>query len=466
MNADPAPSLTGTPSFRLRIQLSEQYRAFLMGALYLFLLIVTVTRRSTGGVVMSKDLTFYWYAGILLAGLIYEVMVHSKLRAANQRSTLVAGWRLDLTLLVEFLVPSLAMLGLFLTSPRGEYAALSAPVILVFPITVMVSILRLRPKATLLLGVALGLFHLVLSTTVFRNASIDRSHVPVLASHGVLLLFAGIGGMIVTSAARRYVIEATEEAVSRERTAARLAEVDRDMEIARDIQSDLLPDVQPNFPGFEFAGLNIPAEKTGGDYYDWQMLPDGRLLVVMADVTGHGIGPALVMAICRAYARASAPLMTDLNMLLGRLNDLLCEDLSSGRFITLAVALLDAHGQAQLLSAGHGPTMMYRAAAKSVEDYGGDGLPLAVMPAATYGPIRSFPIEHGDVLVMMTDGLFEWANTSSELFGIQRVAETLKRSAHKSAKEILDDLLQAARSFSGGTPQADDLTIAVIKRCG
>lgn len=95
--------------------------------------------------------------------------------------------------------------------------------------------------------------------------------------------------------------------------------------------------------------MNRPADLTGGDYYDWQAMPDGKLAVALADVTGHGIGPALVMAVCRASARAAAPILPDPPALLQRLNDLLNDDLPDDRFITLVLALLDESGAAQLV---------------------------------------------------------------------------------------------------------------------
>src|SRR6185503_20531019 len=98
-----------------------------------------------------------------------------------------------------------------------------------------------------------------------------------------------------------------EEASQAERALRSVALIEQDLRVAHDIQMGLLPSDRPAITGFEVAGMARPAAHAGGDYYDWQALPDGRLVVAIADVTGHGIGPALVMAVCRAYARATAP---------------------------------------------------------------------------------------------------------------------------------------------------------------
>lgn len=211
--------------------------------------------------------------------------------------------------------------------------------------------------------------------------------------------------------------------------------------------------------------MNRPADLTGGDYYDWQPLPDGRLAVVMADVTGHGIGPALVMAVCRAYARATAPLASDSAALLNRLNNLLHADLSDGRFITFALALLDQTGRVDLLSAGHGPTLLYRAATGEVEQFGGDGIPLGIAPDESYGPVRTFTLQPADVLLLVTDGFFEWQRPSdNQAFGIQRLSDTLREIARAEAGPILARLDAALREYTAGAPQPDDMTAVVIKR--
>jgi serine phosphatase RsbU (regulator of sigma subunit) len=224
--------------------------------------------------------------------------------------------------------------------------------------------------------------------------------------------------------------------------------------------------------------MNRPADLTGGDYYDWQELPDSRLAIVLADVTGHGIGPALVMAVCRAYARASAPIISDPAVLVARLNDLLHADLPSDRFITFAIAILSPDGRVELLSAGHGPTLLYRAATGDIQQFGGDGLPLGIAPGEVYGPTSSFRMEQGDALMMLTDGFFEWQRPSDgECFGIPRLCEAMIGSIRGQragddgtsgdgvvAAAMIRSIDAAVTKFADGAPQADDMTAVVVRR--
>src|SRR5262249_15242367 len=142
-----------------------------------------------------------------------------------------------------------------------------------------------------------------------------------------LLLITGLAGAWVAREIRRHVEAALGEAEARRQ----VERMERDLSVARSIQRALPPHAAPQSPGFAIAGWNRPADETGGDYYDWQALPDGNWIVTLADVSGHGIGPALVTAACRAYVRASGAERGDLASLTGRINRLLADDLPGGR---------------------------------------------------------------------------------------------------------------------------------------
>lgn len=458
------PSLTSSESFRLRMQRSDQGRAVIMAGVYGAMILLTVERRLTRGVVMSDDRVFIPYMAVLAVALGYAIFVALALRGAMRRGVVVPLWRPMVNAVFEITVPALLLGILHLWSPRGPYAALSAPALLLFPITVLLSVLRLRPITTLWLGLAAALFHAILAMATIRAEKLGPEQYAVLLSYAVLLAVTGFAGMFLTRAVRRYVVEAIEETEARERAGQRLAAMERDLEVARQIQMGLLPAGPPSFPGFDIAGMNRPAEQTGGDYYDWQELPDGRLLIAMADVTGHGVGPALVMAVCRAYARASAPLDGDPVSLMSRLNALLHADITGGRFVTLAMAVLERDGGAQLVSAGHGPSALYRSADRKVELFGGDGLPLAILADESYGPPRRFAMQRGDVLVLLTDGVIEWLSPRGVQFGHDRLAAAIAESATLPAAQIIERIDRAVLGHAEGSPQADDVTVVVIKR--
>jgi len=242
--------------------------------------------------------------------------------------------------------------------------------------------------------------------------------------------------------------------------------MERDMDLAREIQQSLLPRTKPKLGEFDIAGWSRPADQTGGDYYDWQPLPDGRLAISLADVTGHGIGPALVTTACRAYARASFPTGQELAHLMARINELLAEDLESGRFVTFVVGLLDPVAcTMSMLSAGHGPILLYRKASDSVENCEIQGIPLGIDSGFSYESPAEIVFDHGDVLVFVTDGFFEWPSASGEMFGTDRLEEAVRANAHLSSEEIIEQLYATVCRFVGDVEQEDDLTAVVIKRC-
>ncbi len=171
------------------------------------------------------------------------------------------------------------------------------------------------------------------------------------------------------------------------------------------------------------------------------------------------------MAICRAYARAGFATGYDLRRLFDRLNKLLYEDLPPEKFVTLAAGFLSPEDATlQLISAGHGPLLFYSAANDCVRSYDPQGLPLGLLPQSSYGCPESVNFAPGDILVVVTDGLVEWANHNDEDFGSERLKEVIRTYHDMPADRIISQLYSAVTKFAGGIPQADDLTALVVKR--
>jgi serine phosphatase RsbU (regulator of sigma subunit) len=249
------------------------------------------------------------------------------------------------------------------------------------------------------------------------------------------------------------------------RALIRLEKVERDLSLARDIQQGLLPEKPPEVPGFEIAGWNQPTDETGGDYYDWFTLPDDRTVVTLADVTGHGVAPALIAAVCRAYMRATTAFggMTET---LGHVNDLLYHDTPVERFVTLAVALVDPKAQRiNLLSAGHGPMLFYEARTGAVSQWQADAPPLGVVKGMEIPEPRRIKVQAGDMLVLITDGFFEWCNESGEAYGTKRLESFVRDHHDLPPQRFIEALHQAVLDHVAGTEQADDLTAVVIRAC-
>jgi serine phosphatase RsbU (regulator of sigma subunit) len=434
-------------------------------ALALFVtLLAAIARRLLGGVVMSSDWAFYPTAGVLVLGVIFQGLALLVVRRRVRMGGGIPDWQRVISVAIDLAVPAAVLLILQRHSPRGAYAALSGPSLLLMPLVILLSVLRLRPMFSLGTGLGAALIHAALVTQAISVANIERYLFPVLYTYSVLLTITGVAAAVVSLMMRRYVMEAVEEATIAERAQHAVALVEQDLRVAHDIQMGLLPQERPAIAGYDVAGMARPAAQAGGDYYDWQPLADGRLVVAIADVTGHGIGPALVMAVCRAYARAAAPTSAGPDRLLEQLNDLIFEDVKGARFITMVVAIVSASGEVELVSAGHGPTMLYRAASGQVESFGGDGLPLGVVASESYGPRREFRLESNDVLVMLTDGFFEQMRAGDEQFGTKRLEGALQACASKTSAQIIAALDKAVSDFAAGAPQADDMTAVAIKR--
>lgn len=243
--------------------------------------------------------------------------------------------------------------------------------------------------------------------------------------------------------------------------------IERDLEIAHDIQRDLLPMTKPDLAAHEIVGWSQPADQTGGDYYDWQTLPDGRIIITLADVSGHGIGPALVTAVCRAYARASFATMHQFAPVVDQLNDLLAADLRDGRFVTLAAALIDPRSEkVELISAGHGPFLHYVASEHGLIEIEPTNVPLGVMPGARYEPAVERHLARGDFLLLLTDGFHEWANPQGELFGTERLHDTIRELARLPGQQLIAELYRRVRQFAHPAAQGDDVTAVFVKRVG
>lgn len=241
--------------------------------------------------------------------------------------------------------------------------------------------------------------------------------------------------------------------------------IERDLSIARDIQQGLIPDKAAEVPGFDIAGWNKPADETGGDCYDYMALSDGSLALTIADATGHGIGPALVIAECRALFRATISLSNDLSQVVSRINNLLSEDLPDDRFVTAFFGLLSPQTNTlSFLSAGHGPLIQYISEKDEFVELSANAMPLGILADVPFDEPVRFHMQPGDMMVLVTDGFFEWQNEQREQFGTERMYTILRAMKDRPCSEMIETLYREVKAFAPGTPQADDLTAIIIKK--
>jgi sigma-B regulation protein RsbU (phosphoserine phosphatase) len=239
------------------------------------------------------------------------------------------------------------------------------------------------------------------------------------------------------------------------------------MDVAMQIQYNLLPQAAPNLSGLDVRGMAFYCDETGGDYFDYLCVDEQdrqRLCIAVGDVSGHGLPSALLMATARGLLRQRVFMRGSLGEIVTDVNQRFAEDVErSGRFMTLFLARIDrVRKKIEWVRAGHDPALLYDPATDAFVSLKGKGLPLGVDAAIPYCE-SSATIEDGQVLFIGTDGIWETANEMGELFGKDRLKEVIRQHADQSARDILLEVHTAAEEFRGELKQEDDLTIVVVK---
>ncbi len=250
----------------------------------------------------------------------------------------------------------------------------------------------------------------------------------------------------------------------------RLAEMERakqimarDLDQAAEIQQLYLPATAPNVRGLDLAGHNAPCRTVGGDYFDFFPYEGSRVAMVLGDVSGKGMPASLLMMGLQARVQALAEEPKDLASVMTRLNRLTCANCPANRFITVFFCILNGEtGELIFCNAGHNPPLIIRANGEH-EQLEGGGPVIGIIPTIEYREYRQ-KLEIGDTLVIYSDGVTEAADASDDEFETERLAETVRRSRHLPATQIVDLIRKAVTVHAAGAPQSDDITIMVARR--
>lgn len=453
-----------SPAFQIAALQSERLRIFsLFGFIGIFVAVTLVRVFLT----RTASLTTPWAWNLALASAViaYEGWMLRTVNLALSAERGLPGWVWVLSTVLETSIPALAIA--FLTSPQVEvaYRPLASPAILVFFILIIISTLRLNPMLCFLAGaVAAGTYILAALYLGWRPPTLGAP-APVAQTSVSLYAVTLLAGGLVAGGVARQIRKHVEAALREAESKRKLDAIQHDLQVARSIQQSLLPRELPKIAGFEIAGWNQPADDTGGDYFDWQTLADGNLVISLADVTGHGIGSALLAALCHAYARSSFGASQDLPTALEHINQDLGADLTTGRFVTFVAATCCAGcSQVNMLSAGHGPLLVYSRPEDRFTEMNAQALPLGILPTFPSDPPATIELDTGDLILLATDGFFEWENDQGEQFGVSRTEAVIRVSRDLGPSQIITNLYDAVAKFSSGTKQQDDLTAVVIKR--
>ena len=241
--------------------------------------------------------------------------------------------------------------------------------------------------------------------------------------------------------------------------------MEKELQMAREIQEDLLPHKMPRIPGYEVAPVWQAARETAGDFYDVFALDDERFGVVIADVSDKGAGAALFMAVARTMIRSHAHVGLNPVETVSRTNDLILEDAEAGMFVTVYHSHFYSDGRSLHVNAGHNPPLFYQYSTKSLEYLPRGGRAVGWFPD---NPLEEVQIKltPGDVIVYYTDGVTDAENLSGEAYGESRLENVITSNPGLSADDLLGAIVHDLDSFCAGAPPFDDMTVVVVRYVG
>jgi len=294
------------------------------------------------------------------------------------------------------------------------------------------------------LGVGANVFGIIYADSPLSDARFTEDHLKVLTT------LSSVAAIRVENA------RLTEEQMERER-------LEREQQVASEIQQRFLPASAPHVEGYELQGISFPCYEIGGDYYDFIQREDGNMVVALGDVSGKGTAAALLMSSLHAAIHAQSDAHDSIVSTIQAVNKYLTESIPPNRFVTLFYAELNPElGRLTFLNAGHNPPLIVHAGG-TMEQLASGGLPLGIMADAEFREGRT-QLLPGDVLVIYSDGVSEAVNPTGEEFGPTRLYEVVARNLDASASGIRDRIESALTKFCQGTPAADDITLVIVKR--
>jgi sigma-B regulation protein RsbU (phosphoserine phosphatase) len=244
--------------------------------------------------------------------------------------------------------------------------------------------------------------------------------------------------------------------------------LDHDLEIAREIQSILLPAMPPAFPGYDLSGVNIPARQVSGDYFDYIKVDDSHLGIAIADVSGKGIPASLIMAMARSVLRSEAAGNFSAAEVLRRVNRQLYPDIKEDMFISMAYLVINAtSGEVTLARAGHDAPLFCHAGSLDVEKLSPKGMALGIDSGEVFNRVitdHRFEMKTGDCLLLYTDGTTEAMDDAGLEFGMDRMVAALQGEAPRGARQVVSRLTEDLRTFVGNHPKYDDVTMIAIRK--
>jgi sigma-B regulation protein RsbU (phosphoserine phosphatase) len=237
------------------------------------------------------------------------------------------------------------------------------------------------------------------------------------------------------------------------------------LKLAEEVQRNLLPNRAPQIPGLDISGISIYCDETGGDYYDYLNLPEGRLGIVVADASDHGVSAALHMTTARAFLIYGSQNVDGLAGLIDDINRHLVRDsLQTGRFVSLFLLEIDPQQKTlRWVRAGHEPALLYEPGPNEFQQLSGEGIILGADDRYRFQAYSRHQWAPGSVIVIGTDGVHETRNEEGRMFGRERLQDIVRQRHMEDAGSIQRSILGELENFRGAAPQEDDITLVVAK---
>lgn len=256
------------------------------------------------------------------------------------------------------------------------------------------------------------------------------------------------------------------ETIERIRVARDLAVFTHEMGLTRNVQQALIPKHPPEIEGLEPHGRTKPADLTGSDCFDLCELPDGRLDILLADASGHGLAPSMVVSQARALVRAIAEIEKHPDTVLSRVNARMAADLEPGRFATAFLGFLSNDGTLEWAAAGHGPQIWCDVFTGEMKELDSTALPLGVMPDWVGVVVPPLQLQPTGMVIVFSDGIFEAPDPKGELFGVERLQAIINEHRENTPADIIAAIRERVTLWQGRDNPHDDQTTVIVRRSG
>lgn len=244
--------------------------------------------------------------------------------------------------------------------------------------------------------------------------------------------------------------------------------MEKELEVAREIQLSLIPKDIVKIPGYEINAFYEAAKEVGGDYYDVLKLSEEKFCFIVGDVSGKGVPAALIMTMVRSILRSESAPDLESKEIVKKLNSIIYKDLKEGMFITIFLGILDiARNVIDIASAGHNDTFICKLNTGIILPINPKGFPIGADPGPRFDKIianEKISIDKGDKIIAFTDGITEAMNSKNEEYGQTRLLDVIKQNIKQDSKKILDEIISDVNKFVAGNEQSDDISIVVVER--